>query len=133
MFTEVLHDGSYYFIHLRMETFTKDTGSMMTKMEMELLHGKMEIGADAQLRIIEGNAGLQIKFPLVPGAFEDLIFARVLNLAHFIGQYQGPQTPFTQRPRTMRAAVKQRIIAAPHIKNPDLMVIDRHKFARTWW
>src|SRR5690606_28684010 len=91
------------------------------------------VSFDAQFGIIQGLAGFEIKFPLVPGAFEDLAFAFVAQLLLLGKDNQWTQATFAERPAAVWTEIAQRVKIARDVEDADFATRDPHDFAAARW
>lgn len=87
------------------------------------------VGADAEFRVVEGLAGLDVELPLVPGAFEDLAFARVAHAGEPVRKDKGAQPAAAERAGLVGADVAEGVVVAVEVENADLPPVDGHDFA----
>lgn len=91
---------------------------------ISLLHNS--ICLDAQLLVIQRLTSFDVKFPLVPGAFEDFALAFVRQLGEGGGNDQRAQSPLTERPTPMWAEVAQGVESTVDVEDADLATINRN-------
>src|SRR5262249_35825593 len=81
--------------------------------------------------ITPGLAGADIEFPAMPGAAQQLPFAREAVLARLGRLGQTDDAPFAQRGTLVRAPVRERVERAVHVEAADLAPARRDKLAGT--
>src|SRR5690606_31412147 len=71
------------------------------------------------MRVEDGAAGRQVKFPAMPRAAQDLTLPRYLELVWFRAGDQWPDDAHAQRRALVRAPVPQRVQVAVDIEDAD--------------
>ena len=87
------------------------------------------VGADAEFGVVEGLAGLDVEFPLMPGAFEDFAFAGVGHAGEAGGEDEGADAAAAEGPGLVGAEVAEGVVVAAEIENADFPPVDGHDFA----
>ena len=87
------------------------------------------VGADAEFGGVEGLAGFDVEFPLVPGAFEDFAFARVGHAGEAVGEDEGAEAEAAEGAGPVGADVAGGVVVAVEVEDADLTAVDGDDFA----
>jgi len=74
---------------------------------------------DPEARGVQGEAGLQVEFPLMPGAFENFAFSLEREFADFRSRDVRAKSPSTERSTFVRADVADGVVAAVDIEDAN--------------
>jgi len=78
------------------------------------------VGADAEVGVVEGLAGLDVEFPLVPGAFEDFAFTGVGHAGEAVGEDEGAEAAAAEAVRGLAITYSQAAIRYASLIEGDL-------------
>ena len=86
-------------------------------------------GSDAEIGVVEGVAGFDVEFPLVPGAFEDFAFAGVGHAGEAVGEDEGAEAAAAEGTGPVRADVAEGVVVAVEVEDTDFAAVDGYDFA----
>ena len=87
------------------------------------------VGADAEFMVVEGLAGSDVEFPLVPGAFEDFAFAGVGHAGEAVGADEGAEAAAAEGAGPVRADVAEGVVVAVEVEDADFAAVNGYDFA----